>query len=86
MLCEGWLIHVNKVVCVDFLLNDVVAQEVEGGTYNASVDDLLFPLSSLEKFVVVYDRFQVFVKVWKGNKLFLFIGPADFESPLIVDV
>ena len=51
-----------------------------------SADDLLFPLPSLEKFVVVYDRFQVFVKIWKGNKLFFLSGPADLESPLIVDV
>ena len=51
MLCKGRLIHVNKVVCVDFLCNDVVAQEVGSGTYIASVKDLLFPLLSLEKFV-----------------------------------
>ena len=86
MLREGRLIHINKVLCVDFSCNDVVAQEVGGCTYIASVNDFLFPLPTLEKFVVVYDRFQICVKICKGNELFLFSGSADLEGPLIVDV
>ena len=86
MLGECWLIHVNEVVRVDFLCNNVVTQEVGRSAYVAGVDHLLFTLPSLKKFVVVYNGFKVFVKVWKGNKLFLLSGPADLESPLIVDV
>ena len=42
-------------------------------------------MPSLEYFVVVYYGFQVFVKVWKGNKLIFLCGPADLKSPLIID-
>ena len=55
MLCEGRLVHINKVLCIDFPSDDVVAKEIGGCTYIASVNYFLFPLPTLEKFVVVYD-------------------------------
>ena len=73
MLGECRLIHVNEVLCVDILCNNVITQEVGSSAYVLGVDTFLFALSSLENFVVVYDGLQVFVKIWKGNKLF-FLG------------